>query len=217
MLAGTPVQLSNFSLAFGTIKKASSKVPSARPRLNAKWDKPLPSWYKLNTDASIINGHAGASGLLRDSNGTWVQGFSKPLGTAMVLMAELWALREGLRMARQLNIYYLIVSVDSSDVVKLFSSSSSTNRLTWPLVAECRDILQAFQQVQLSHCFREANHAADLLAKIGSSQWEDFVYYVTPPFSLLDVLAFECASDNAPNVSINTEAIVSFDTRFLAG
>ncbi|KAK7815335.1 hypothetical protein CFP56_001738 [Quercus suber] len=68
---------------------ASSKVPSARPRLNAKWDKPPPGWYKLNIDASIINGHAGASGLLRDSNGTWVQGFSKPLGIATVLMAEL--------------------------------------------------------------------------------------------------------------------------------
>nr|POF06238.1 putative ribonuclease h protein [Quercus suber] len=83
---------------------ASSKVPSARPRLNAKWDKPPPGWYKLNTDASIINGHAGAGGLLSDSSGTWVQGFSKPLGIATVLVAELWALREGLRMARQLNI-----------------------------------------------------------------------------------------------------------------
>ena len=78
-------------------------------------------------------------------------------------MAELWALREGLRMARQLNIYYLIVNLDSYDVVKLFPSSSSSNRLTWPLVVECRDILQVFQQVQLSHCYREANHAVDLL------------------------------------------------------
>nr|POF18790.1 hypothetical protein CFP56_46564 [Quercus suber] len=79
------------------------------------------------------------------STRTWVQGFSKPLGTTTVLMAELWALREGLRMARRLNIYYLIANVDSSNVVKLFSSSSSTNRLTRPLVAECKDILQAFQ------------------------------------------------------------------------
>ena len=196
---------------------ALSKVPSARPRLNAKWNKPPPGWYKLNSDASITNGHAGVGGLLGDSNGTWVQGFSKPLGTAMVLMAELWALREGLRMARQLNIYYLMVNVDSSDVVKVYSSSSSSNRLTWPLVAECRDILQAFHQVQLSHCYREANHAADLVAKIGSSQREDFVYYVTPPFSLLDVLTFDCASDSAPKVSVNPETTVSFDTRSLAG
>ena len=118
---------------------------------------------------------------------------------------------------RQLNIYYLIVNVDSSDVVKLFSSSSSSNRLTWPLVAECRDILQVFRQVQLSHYYREANHATDILAKIGSSQREDFVYYVTPSFSLLDVLAFDCVSDNAPNIFVNSEVAVSFDTHSLAG
>ena len=173
---------------------ASSKVPGARPRLNAKWDKPPPDWYELNTDASIINGHAGAGGLLRDSNGNWVQGFSKPLGTATVLMAKLWASREGLCMARQLNIYNLIVNVDSSDVVKLITFGG-------------RDILQVFQQVQLSHCYREANHAADLHAKIGSSQCEDFVYYVTPPVTLLDVLAFDCASDSALYVPVNSELL----------
>ena len=107
--------------------------------------------------------------------------------------------------------------MDSSDVVKLFSSSSSSNRLTWPLVAECRDILQVFRQVQLSHYYREANHATDILAKIGSSQRKDFVYYVTPPFSLLDVLASDCVSDNAPNISVNSEVAVSFDTHSLAG
>ena len=32
-------------------------------------------------------------------------------------MAELWALREGIRMAKHLNIHSLIVNVDSSDVV----------------------------------------------------------------------------------------------------
>ena len=136
---------------------ASTKTTSARPRLNVKWAKPPPGWHKLNTDASIINGHTGAGGILWESNGNWIQGFSKPLGTTTVLMAELWALREGLRMARQFNIHNLIVNVDSSDVVKLITSSSSTNRLTRPLVTECRDILQIFHQVQLTHCYREAN------------------------------------------------------------
>ena len=86
-------------------------------------------------------------------------------------------------MARKLNIYNLMVNVDSPNVVKLITSSSSIDRLTRPLVTECRDILQAFHQVQLNHYYREANQAADLLAKMGSSQQEDFVYYVTPPFT----------------------------------
>ncbi|XP_075650971.1 uncharacterized protein LOC142621564 [Castanea sativa] len=133
-------------------------------------------------------------------------------------MVEPWPLREGLRMARQLNIYNLIVNVDLSDVVKLITiSSSSANRLTWPLVTDCRDILQAFHQVQLSHCYREANQVADLLAKMGSSHQEEFVYYVSPPLTLLDVLAFDCASSSAPNVTVNPKTAVSFDARCLAG
>lgn len=86
---------------------ASFKVPCARLRRNAKWDKPPPDWHKLNTNASIIHSHAGASSLFRDSNGNGVQGFSKPLGTTTILMAELWALNEGLHMARQL-IYIIL-------------------------------------------------------------------------------------------------------------
>lgn len=85
------------------------------------------------------------------------------------------------------------------------------------MVTDCRDILQAFHQVQLSHCYKEANQAADLLAKMGSSQWEDFVYYVTPPLTLLDVLVFDCASSSAPNVTVNPETAVFFDARCLAG
>ena len=50
-----------------------------------------------------------------------------------------------------------------------------------------------------------------------NKRFKDYVYYVTPPFSLLDVLAFDYASDSAPTVSVNPETVVSFDTRSLAG
>ena len=52
---------------------------------------------------------------------------------------------------------------------------------------------------------------------MGSSQREDFVYYVTPPLTLLDVLFFDSASGSTPNVTIISETFVSFDTHFLAG
>ena len=45
---------------------------------------------------------------------------------------------------------------------------------------EGRTILQAFQEVQLQHCYRETNKAADFLAKLGHSLAEPFVYYMTP-------------------------------------
>ena len=45
---------------------------------------------------------------------------------------------------------------------------------------------------------------------MGSSQREDFVYHVTPPLTLLDVLAFDCASRSATNVSVIAETVVIF-------
>ena len=37
----------------------------------------------------------------------------------------------------------------------------STNRLTQPLVADCKAMLQAFQEVHLLRYYRETNKAAD--------------------------------------------------------
>lgn len=124
-------------------------------------------WFKLNTDASVINDEAGGGGLTGDSEGLWVWGFSRHIGPTSVLMAELWALHDGIHIAKKLNIHNLIINVDSTEAIKLLSSPSCSNRLTQPLVNDCRDTLQAFQQVHLLHCFREANRAADSLAKIG--------------------------------------------------
>lgn len=114
-------------------------------------------------------------------------------------------------MEKQLNIQRLIVNVDSSDVVSLISSPSSTNRLTHPLVAECRGILQAFHQVRIGHCFRMANLAADSLARMGSLQQEAFVYYIAPPMFMLDVLFFDSASSSTPSVTAETETLVMLE------
>ena len=82
-------------------------------------------------------------------------------------MAELWALRDGIHMAKHLNIHNLVIKVDSAEAINLLSSPSNSNRLTQPLVNDCRDTFQAFQRVHLLHCYREANRATDSLAKIG--------------------------------------------------
>ncbi|KAF3964547.1 hypothetical protein CMV_011178 [Castanea mollissima] len=54
-----------------------------------------------------------------------------------------------------------------------------------PIVDDCRNILQAFQEYHLQHCYRETNKAADLLAKLGHCPSGPFAYYVTPPFDMM--------------------------------
>ena len=119
----------------------SNKVPS-RPRSTSYicWVKPPLGWSKLNTDASVSsNPHfaGGGGGLLCNSNGDWIRGVSHSIGSTSILLAELWALRDGLIMARSLGIQKIIVNVDASDINSLVFSSNSVNRLTQPPVADC--------------------------------------------------------------------------------
>jgi len=64
-------------------------------------------WHKLNTNgASLGNlGKAGGEGIIRDSQGNWVKGFSRSIGYTTSVMSKLWALRDGLNLAIQLGIH----------------------------------------------------------------------------------------------------------------
>lgn len=118
---------------------ANPSTRMSRARACASWSKPPSGWFKLNTDASVVAHNTSGGGLIRDSKGQWVQGFSRYIGSTSVLLAELWALRDGIHMAKNLHMHNLIINVDSVEAVKLLSSSSNSNRLTHPLVNDCRD------------------------------------------------------------------------------
>lgn len=49
-------------------------------------------------------GLAGAGGQLRDCNGVWVKGFTRNLGFTSSVSAELWALRDGFKLALDMGI-----------------------------------------------------------------------------------------------------------------
>ncbi|CAL8164777.1 unnamed protein product [Prunus armeniaca] len=55
------------------------------------WMAPLPGVCKVNIDGSKINssGLIGAGGLLRDSCGSWIKGFSVNLSYCSIIEAEL--------------------------------------------------------------------------------------------------------------------------------
>nr|POE84540.1 putative ribonuclease h protein [Quercus suber] len=81
-------------------------IPTVKKEMPLSWVKPNPGWHKLNTDASVLSSsnYASGRGLLRDSCGSWVKGFSRKIGTSSYLLAELWALKDGLSMARNMYV-----------------------------------------------------------------------------------------------------------------
>ena len=128
--------------------------------------RPERGWFKINTDGSSIGNpeKAGGGGVLRADNGAWIKAYSRNTGHTTSLLAELWAIRDGLSMCIDLGINALIVKSDATNA---------------SLVADCRLLLSQIPQVKVLHCFREANCCVDALARIGTYQIQ-ICCFITP-------------------------------------
>ena len=91
-----------------------------------RWEKPDQGWWKLNTDGSLVAalGSATGGGLIRDSKGNWVTGFTRKLGNANSFTAEVWALRDGLMLCVQKKIPAVIVKMDAKALVDALNNPS---------------------------------------------------------------------------------------------
>ena len=131
-------------------KPLRTKQYSAIPM---RWHKPAEGWFKLNLDGASIgnSGSAGAGGLIRDHSGNWVKGYMRNIGVAMSIIAEFWALRDGLLLASQMGITHLIVELDAKIIVDLMLSNNTSNRAYTPLLNDCRYLLSHFQRYKINH------------------------------------------------------------------
>ena len=176
-----------------------SKAKQITPKIAipVRWSKPLLGWFKLNTDgASLGNpGKAGSGVLIKDSEGRWIRGFSRSVGRATSVIAELWALRDGLKLAVQLGIGCLEVELDAKVIVEMLNNADSANNANIKfssLLSDCRFLIARVTQVRVTHVYREVNRCADFLAKKGCYLREDFVIFETSPSDELDkVLVFD--------------------------
>ena len=94
-----------------------------------RWEKPEQGWWKLNTNGSwnAAVGSAVGGGLIRDSWGNWVTGFTRKLGSANSFIAEVWTLRDGLMLCVQRKLPIVIVEIDVKALVDAFNNPSYRN------------------------------------------------------------------------------------------
>ena len=95
-------------------------------------------------------------------------------------MAEIWALRDGLLMCLNLDIIALEVELDAKVVVDLMNCSANSNVTNSAVVNDSH-----LPQAKVTHCYQEANQCADGLARLGTQQDVDILFYNSPPPSLL--------------------------------
>lgn len=148
--------------------------PQPKQRTQARWLAPEAGWVKANCDGalSIQRARGGAGVVLRDHNG----GF---------LAAACHSFK---------NVGRLHLELDDAAVVRAISSSERDLSTMGPVVQEIKNMLQEFTAVKVSWRCREANRAADKLAKVGLGDDLCKVWFSVPPEYILEFL-----SDDIPS------------------
>ncbi|KAG4954841.1 hypothetical protein JHK87_040435 [Glycine soja] len=139
------------------------------------------AWVRV---ASYLLGNLGVSGIggiIRDSNGSWVQGFAGLCGVKTNLYAELLAILKVLQMAWDYNGQALIYESNSRTALSLTLHGADHTHHYFPLISRIRSFLHHPWELSFQHEFREANYCADWLAKLGaSSANHPLVFYSCP-------------------------------------
>ncbi|CAL9024261.1 unnamed protein product [Prunus brigantina] len=110
--------LLDWDKANNLLKKATSQT-----HMFLAWQPPPCGFFKLNIDGSRVSdsGCIAAGGIIRNSDGIWIAGFSANLGHGEVFVAEAWALYYGLKVAWQLGLCQLTVNSDYALVVDMIN------------------------------------------------------------------------------------------------
>ncbi|KAK8581429.1 hypothetical protein V6N13_144455 [Hibiscus sabdariffa] len=154
------------------------------PRDQVRWSLPPADWCKLNVDRARDHslGFASCGGLIRDHNGQWLRGFARSLGVCSPIEVELWAVHEGLVQACVLGLKRIVLEVDGTLVVHLFSLLPRIVP-SMTMVQHITSLLNRDWSVKIVHSFRKANAVADRLAKSVNLSSLDFRIFVDPtPF-----------------------------------
>ena len=81
-----------------------------------------------------------------------------------VLMAELWGLYTGIKMAWEQGWQRVIFSLDSKTAVTLVQNGCNELHPCRPIIKAIQWFLAKDWMVRIEHCYREANRVADCLA-----------------------------------------------------
>lgn len=133
------------------------------------WRKPEFGCMKLNTDGYKDKDGSGFGGLLRDYKGDPICAYASKASHGDIFMVELWAIWRGLVLALSLRIDTIWIESDSLSVVKTINR----NQPHGPKPSDCLnhiwEMLKKIDRYQVTHTWREANRAADHVAKINFS------------------------------------------------
>ena len=120
-------------------------------------------------------------------------GFARAIGTTTSVVAELWALQDGLNMCIELNLPVVIIELDAKLVVDLLKKWGGSLNGNDVIVADCKESLKKIPRTIIKYCFREANKCADALSRKGALFSQDFLSFSFPPSNVALLLSLDFA------------------------
>ncbi|KAK9024491.1 hypothetical protein V6N11_004651 [Hibiscus sabdariffa] len=167
-----------------------SKVYQPRPGVREMFCKgPARDWVKVNVDASVDtkDNRTAIGGLIRDDSGGWLRGFYRFVGRCSVLLAELWAIYDGLRLAWETGFRQVVVDSDNMEAVSIVNRSSLVLARS-ALVQSIWILMQQDWLVKVGHVPREENAAAHELAALDRRPDKDGRVLVVPPGAVASIV-----------------------------
>lgn len=140
--------------------------PVARSIRWCTWRKPEFGWTKLNTDGYIDKDGAGFGGLFRDYKGDPICAYASKAPRDNIFLVELWAVWRGLVLALSLKINAIWVESDSISVVNTINKNQPYGPKPISCLKHIWKMLKKFDKYRVTHSWREANRAADHVAKM---------------------------------------------------
>ncbi|KAK5775092.1 hypothetical protein PVK06_042959 [Gossypium arboreum] len=143
----------------------------------------------LNTDGAIhsVSGLSAAGGMLSNSKGEWILGFTRFLGKCSVATAKLWGLLDGLLIAQKQGYNEVIIRSDNLENVILINESKA-DRSNNALIKWIQHILALEENWVLNYVPRKTNRVADALAKFSLSSGSSLRIFESPPSKIIDIL-----------------------------
>ncbi|XP_016461141.1 uncharacterized protein LOC107784512 [Nicotiana tabacum] len=130
------------------------------------WELPPEGKVKLNTNGSVLHssGLAGMGGIVRDCRGNMIVAFVVPKRCSSNNLAEAHAAKYGLEWCIQHGFGDIVLEIDSLIIANMLIKDTVENCKRKAIIQQTKQMLcQA--NVEVRHCWREANQVADGLAK----------------------------------------------------
>ena len=152
---------------------------------------PGEGWTKLNIDgASKRNrGLSEGGGIFHDQYDNWLKAFACNFGWCTSVKAEILALLKGLHIAWDIGYRKVEVNMDSQRAVRKTQQPCQPNQPLYFIIKECRELMTRSKwEIKISHCYREANRAADYFDNPRVSQNNPPVISDSPPNAVVSLL-----------------------------